>query len=145
MTRPRQTPVASPPRLVWSDSTEIGSRADPSRPLGSDIAQRRRRRAAARVGIERALEQAKATAREKGVTVMGGADTGQQYLRAGLLDKLSIHLIPVLFRQRHQDVRSPRRHARRARAWRDDPDPGSHPPALPGRQEDGRLATSEAK
>ena len=48
-------------------------------------------------GIERALEQAKATAGEKGVTVMGGADTGQQYLRAGLLDELSIHLIPVLF------------------------------------------------
>ena len=48
-------------------------------------------------GIERALQQAKATAREKGVTVMGGADTGQQYLRAGLLDELSIHLIPVLF------------------------------------------------
>ena len=38
-----------------------------------------------------------ATAGEKGVTVMGGADTGQQYLRAGLLDELSIHLIPVLF------------------------------------------------
>jgi dihydrofolate reductase len=28
---------------------------------------------------------------------MGGADTGQQYLRAGLVDELSIHLVPVLF------------------------------------------------
>jgi dihydrofolate reductase len=48
-------------------------------------------------GIEDALKQAKAAAGDKYVTVMGGADTGQQYLRAGLVDELSIHLIPVLF------------------------------------------------
>ena len=30
------------------------------------------------------------------VTVMGGADTGRQYLRAGLVDELSIHLVPIL-------------------------------------------------
>jgi dihydrofolate reductase len=29
--------------------------------------------------------------------VMGGAETGQQYLGAGLVDELSIHLVPVLF------------------------------------------------
>jgi dihydrofolate reductase len=28
---------------------------------------------------------------------MGGADTGQQYLRAGLVDDLSTGLVPVLF------------------------------------------------
>jgi dihydrofolate reductase len=48
-------------------------------------------------GIEDALKQAKAAAGDKDVTVMGGADTGHQYLRAGLVDELSIHLIPVLF------------------------------------------------
>jgi len=48
-------------------------------------------------GIEAALEQARAAAGEKGVTVMGGAETGQQFLRAGLVDELSIHLVPVLF------------------------------------------------
>jgi dihydrofolate reductase len=48
-------------------------------------------------GIERALEQARKVAGEKDVIVMGGAETGQQYLRAGLLDELSIHLVPVLF------------------------------------------------
>ena len=48
-------------------------------------------------GIEDALKQAKAAAGDRDVTVMGGADTGQQFLRAGLLDELSIHLIPVLF------------------------------------------------
>lgn len=48
-------------------------------------------------GIERALEDAKAAAGNKNVTVMGGAQTGQQYLRAGLVDELSIHLVPVLF------------------------------------------------
>jgi len=48
-------------------------------------------------GIERALELARAAAGEKDVTVMGGAETGQRYLRAGLVDELSIHLVPVLF------------------------------------------------
>jgi len=48
-------------------------------------------------GIQRALEQARAAAGEKDVCVMGGAETGQQYLRAGLVDELSIHLVPVLF------------------------------------------------
>jgi dihydrofolate reductase len=33
----------------------------------------------------------------KNVTVMGGADIGQQYIKAGLVDEASIHLVPVLF------------------------------------------------
>ena len=48
-------------------------------------------------GIERALEEAKAAAGDKDVAVMGGADIGQQYIRAGLVDEISIHLVPVLF------------------------------------------------
>ena len=48
-------------------------------------------------GIERALELAREAAGDKGVTVMGGAEIGQQYIRAGLVDELSIHLVPVLF------------------------------------------------
>ena len=48
-------------------------------------------------GIESALERAKAAADGKTVTVMGGASIGQQYIRAGLVDELSIHLVPVLF------------------------------------------------
>jgi dihydrofolate reductase len=47
-------------------------------------------------GIESALEQAKAAAGDKAVAVMGGADIGQQYIRAGLIDEISIHLVPVL-------------------------------------------------
>jgi dihydrofolate reductase len=47
-------------------------------------------------GIEPALERAKAAAGDKHVTVMGGASTGQQFLRAGLIDELSIHLVPIL-------------------------------------------------
>ena len=46
-------------------------------------------------GVERALEQARAAAGEKYVVVMGGADTGRQFLQAGLVDELSIHLVPV--------------------------------------------------
>jgi dihydrofolate reductase len=48
-------------------------------------------------GIESALEQAKAVADGKIVTVMGGASIGQQYIAAGLIDEISIHLVPVLF------------------------------------------------
>ncbi len=48
-------------------------------------------------GIEIALQKAKQAADEKNVSVMGGADLGQQYIKAGLLDELSIHLVPVLF------------------------------------------------
>jgi riboflavin biosynthesis pyrimidine reductase len=40
-------------------------------------------------GIESALEQAKAAAGEKDVAVMGGAEVGQRYLRAGLVDEIS--------------------------------------------------------
>ena len=48
-------------------------------------------------GIKSALQKAKKAAGEKNVTVMGGADIGQQYIEAGLVDELSIHLVPVLF------------------------------------------------
>ena len=48
-------------------------------------------------GIEAALDRARAAAGAKDVTVMGGANTGQQYLRAGLIDRVSIHLVPVMF------------------------------------------------
>ena len=48
-------------------------------------------------GIEGALEQAKVAAGDKDVAVMGGADIGQQYVRAGLVDEISIHLVSVLF------------------------------------------------
>jgi dihydrofolate reductase len=47
-------------------------------------------------GIEAALEQARAAAGEKDVLLAGGADVVQQYLRAGLLDELQIHVAPVL-------------------------------------------------
>ena len=47
-------------------------------------------------GIERALEVAKAAAGDKDVQVMGGANLAQQFLRAGLLDELRIHLVHML-------------------------------------------------
>jgi dihydrofolate reductase len=46
-------------------------------------------------GIENALDQAKAAAGDKNVTIMG-ANAAQQYLEAGLVDELQIHLVPVL-------------------------------------------------
>jgi len=47
-------------------------------------------------GIESALEQARAAAGDKDVSLAGGAHVAQQYLKAGLLDELRIHLVPVL-------------------------------------------------
>jgi len=47
-------------------------------------------------GIEAALEQARAAAEEKDVLLAGGASVVQQYLQAGLLDELQIHVAPLL-------------------------------------------------
>jgi dihydrofolate reductase len=47
-------------------------------------------------GIQSALEQARAVAREKDVGIGGGANVIQQYLAAGLVDELRLHLAPVL-------------------------------------------------
>ena len=47
-------------------------------------------------GIEAALEQARAAAEEKDVLLAGGASVVQQYLKAGLLDELQVHIAPVL-------------------------------------------------
>src|SRR3954470_1261222 len=46
-------------------------------------------------GIESALEQAKAAAGDKTVSIAGGADVIQQCLRAGLVDEMLIHLVPL--------------------------------------------------
>ena len=48
-------------------------------------------------GIEPALDRAKQIAGSKNVSIMGGAAMGQQYIKAGLVDELFIHLVPVLF------------------------------------------------
>lgn len=48
-------------------------------------------------GVESALRQAKETAGGKDVFIMGGPDVGGQFVRAGLVDQIGIHLVPVLF------------------------------------------------
>jgi dihydrofolate reductase len=47
-------------------------------------------------GIERALELVRANAGDKNVGIWGGANIVRQYLKAGLLDEMRIHLISVL-------------------------------------------------
>jgi dihydrofolate reductase len=47
-------------------------------------------------GIESALERARDAAGEKNVGIAGGASVARQYLNAGLLDELMIHIAPVL-------------------------------------------------
>ena len=47
-------------------------------------------------GIETALAKAAEVARDKNIWVMGGADIIQQYLGAGLVDAMHIHIAPML-------------------------------------------------
>ncbi|HET6639709.1 MAG TPA: dihydrofolate reductase family protein [Gemmatimonadota bacterium] len=47
-------------------------------------------------GIDSALEQARSAASAQDVMLGGGADVAQQYLRAGLVDEMEIHLVPIL-------------------------------------------------
>ena len=47
-------------------------------------------------GIESALEQARAAAGDDDVSIAGGASTVRQYLAAGLLDELYLHIVPVV-------------------------------------------------
>ena len=47
-------------------------------------------------GIEAALERAREAAGERDVLVAGGAEAIQQYLNAGLVDELTLHVAPVV-------------------------------------------------
>ncbi|HUH06564.1 MAG TPA: dihydrofolate reductase family protein [Egibacteraceae bacterium] len=47
-------------------------------------------------GIESALERARAAAGDKDVFIGGGADVINQYLAAGLVDELELHVAPIL-------------------------------------------------
>ena len=47
-------------------------------------------------GIDRTLAAAKTAAGDKVISVMGGADVAQQFLRAGLIDQIQLHVVPVL-------------------------------------------------
>jgi dihydrofolate reductase len=47
-------------------------------------------------GVESALAQARAAAGDRRVAVGGGADVARQFLDAGFLDELAVHLVPVL-------------------------------------------------
>lgn len=47
-------------------------------------------------GPENALAQARAAAGDKGVSIAGGAETARQFLGAGLVDELQIHIVPLL-------------------------------------------------
>lgn len=46
-------------------------------------------------GIESALSKAKTAAGDRNVVIMGGAKTINQYLAAGLIDELRLHIVPV--------------------------------------------------
>ena len=47
-------------------------------------------------GRDAALDRARAAAGERHVAIAGGAATVSQYLAAGLIDELRLHVVPVL-------------------------------------------------
>ena len=47
-------------------------------------------------GIESALEQARRAAGERDVALAGGAKVAQQFLNAGLVDEMQLHVVPTL-------------------------------------------------
>lgn len=47
-------------------------------------------------GIESAFSLAKKAAGDKNISIAGGANVIQQYIKAGLLDELQIHMAPIL-------------------------------------------------
>jgi dihydrofolate reductase len=47
-------------------------------------------------GVEAAHEQARAAAGDRDVSIAGGAEVVRQYLRAGLVDELQVHVAPLL-------------------------------------------------
>ena len=47
-------------------------------------------------GIESALDQARTAAGDEDILVAGGAQAAQQYLKAGLLEEIMLHVAPVL-------------------------------------------------
>ncbi|MGA9100510.1 dihydrofolate reductase family protein [Aeromicrobium sp.] len=47
-------------------------------------------------GIEAALDRAREAAGDGEVGIMGGAETTRQYLAAGLIDELRLHMVPLV-------------------------------------------------
>ena len=47
-------------------------------------------------GMQAALDRAKKAAGNKDVSVGGGAEVARQYLKAGVIDEMEIHIVPVL-------------------------------------------------
>jgi dihydrofolate reductase len=47
-------------------------------------------------GVESALEQARAAAGDADVAIAGGASAVRQYLAAGILDELYLHIVPII-------------------------------------------------
>ena len=47
-------------------------------------------------GVDSALQQARSAAGDRDVSIAGGARTVRQYLAAGMLDELYLHVVPVI-------------------------------------------------
>ena len=94
-------------------------------------------------GVTEALRRAQDAAGSKDVLLNGGAEINRQFLHAGLVDEVRLHLVPAAFGRGRAPVRrgvlgSRPGSKRRGRH------PAGHPPHLPGRPErDWRELTAQ--
>jgi hypothetical protein len=91
---PSTTPVTTARSCVTPTVTT--SRPCATRPVPQEWAGRQSPFTFVTDGIRAALAQARAVAGEKDVGIGGGADVIRQYLAAGLVDELRLHVAPVL-------------------------------------------------
>jgi dihydrofolate reductase len=91
-------------------------------------------------GIELALEQARAAAGDKDVSIGGGANVIQQYLAAGLLDEKLVSLVPIFPRRRRAPLRQARRVDAEASTGAGGRGAGSHAHPIRPRVEAGASA-----
>ena len=83
-------------------------------------------------GIQSALEQARAAAGDRNVAIAGGAETVNQFLAAGLIDELRLHIPPGDLRRGRAPLR--RRTSRQAPAGVSASDLPGDPPDLPAQR-----------
>ena len=95
-------------------------------------------------GIESALERAREAAGDKDVFIGGGADVINQYLAAGLVDELELHVAPILLGGRRAPLRR-RRPEPEARGAPRDRGARGRAPQVPRREVVPREAASASR
>jgi dihydrofolate reductase len=96
MSLTRQSVHASVNRLVRDGFVELGNNADHRRSPLVSLTKRGSTKYEALDAKQAALQLARVAAGDKNVGIWGGANVIRQHMKAGLLDEMQIHLVPIL-------------------------------------------------